>query len=64
MNIKKIMISALLTTATAATVQAQSLADWTERVEKNGKSFPQEKVFLHMDNSCYFLGDTICSKPT
>lgn len=62
MNIKKIMISALLTTATAATVQAQSLADWTERVEKNGKSFPQEKVFLHMDNSCYFLGDTIWFK--
>ena len=23
------------------------------------KSYPQEKVYVHMDNDCYFLGDTI-----
>lgn len=24
-----------------------------------GRRLPQEKVFVHMDNTCYFLGDTI-----
>ena len=31
----------------------------TERLELFGKNIPQEKVYLHMDNTCYFLGDTI-----
>lgn len=35
---------------------------WAERLEKFGKSIPQEKVFLHMDNNCYFAGDTIWFK--
>ena len=30
-----------------------------DRVRLFGKRIPQEKVFLHMDNTCYFLGDTI-----
>lgn len=41
---------------------AQNLNTWTERVERNAKSFPQEKVFLHLDNTCYFVGDTIWFK--
>lgn len=62
MKVKRIWAIAALTTVGALGTQAQNLADWTERVEKNGKSFPQEKVFLHMDNTCYFLGDTIWYK--
>ncbi|MCM1109512.1 MAG: hypothetical protein NC388_10785 [Clostridium sp.] len=40
----------------------QSPAPLLERVNRFGKSFPQEKVFLHLDNSCYYLGDTIWFK--
>ena len=29
------------------------------RYERNGTAFPQEKVYVHMDNTCYFVGDTI-----
>ena len=44
------------------TVQAQSLDDYANRLEKFGTSIPQEKVFLHTDNSSYFIGDTIWFK--
>ncbi len=30
-----------------------------KRLAAFGKTIPQEKIFIHMDNSCYFLGDTI-----
>ena len=30
-----------------------------DRLRLFGLRIPQEKVFLHLDNSCYFLGDTI-----
>lgn len=40
-----------------ATVQG-----WAERLDKFGRSIPQEKVFLHLDNNCYFAGDTIWFK--
>ena len=30
-----------------------------ERLIAFGKSIPQEKVYVHMDNTCYFQGDTI-----
>lgn len=36
--------------------------DWATQVEKFGKGLPQEKVFLHIDNTCYFVGDTIWYK--
>ena len=39
-----------------------TLEGWAERLEKFGKSIPQEQVFIHMDNTCYFLGDTIYYK--
>lgn len=34
----------------------------SQKAEKFGKSIPQEKVFLHLDNTCYFIGDTIWYK--
>ena len=30
-----------------------------ERLDAFGKAIPQEKVYVHMDNTCYFQGDTI-----
>ena len=32
------------------------------KVEGFGVGLPQEKVYLHLDNTCYFLGDTIWYK--
>ena len=32
------------------------------RVERFGTGLPQEKVYLHIDNTCYFVGDTIWYK--
>jgi hypothetical protein len=31
----------------------------TDRLTRFGQAVPQEKVFVQMDNTCYFLGDTI-----
>lgn len=42
---------------TSATPEALS-----QKVEKFGTAIPQEKVFLHIDNTCYFVGDTIWYK--
>ncbi|MDE7378822.1 MAG: hypothetical protein K2N13_07700 [Paraprevotella sp.] len=39
-----------------------SPAPLLKQAARFGKSFPQEKVFLHLDNSCYYLGDTIWFK--
>ncbi len=30
-----------------------------DRLSRFNNAIPQEKVYLHMDNTCYFLGDTI-----
>ena len=44
------------------TAPAQSLDYYANRLEKFGKGVPQEEVFVHMDNTCYFLDDTIFYK--
>ena len=41
------------------TYQTDSLA---ARVERFGTGLPQEKVHLHIDNTCYFVGDTVWYK--
>ena len=35
------------------------LRPYIERLSAFGKTIPQEKVYIHMDNTCYFQGDTI-----
>lgn len=37
----------------------KALEKLEEHVRLFGERIPQEKVFVHMDNTCYFLGDTI-----
>ena len=39
-----------------------SLEGWKEHLELFGRNIPQEEVFLHLDNTCYFAGDTLFFK--
>jgi len=39
-----------------------SLEGWKEHLELFGRNIPQEEVFVHMDNTCYFAGDTLYFK--
>ncbi len=48
--------------AQSAGPQEASPKALSQKVEKFGKGVPQEKVFLHLDNTCYFVGDTIWYK--
>ncbi|MCR5820926.1 MAG: hypothetical protein K6F94_08305 [Bacteroidaceae bacterium] len=62
---KHLFYSTLLTLASlsaAAQDAPATLTDWADRLASFGSSIPQEKVYVHMDNSCYFLGDTIWFK--
>ncbi|MBR4757307.1 MAG: hypothetical protein IK084_00720, partial [Bacteroidaceae bacterium] len=45
--------------AKAARVALPPLERLAERLERFGRVVPQEKVYVHMDNTGYFLGDTI-----
>lgn len=43
-----------------STMMADSaLTALAERARLLGERVPQEKVYVHMDNTCYFLGDTL-----
>lgn len=42
--------------------QAPSAEVLGKTAEAFGKKLPQEKVFIHLDNTCYFVGDTIWYK--
>ena len=39
-----------------------SLEGWKEHLDLFGRNIPQEEVFVHMDNTCYFAGDTLYFK--
>ena len=55
----------IMLTAFSAFAQEQTpttLDGWASRLQRFGKAVPQEQVFVHMDNTCYFLGDTIYFK--
>ncbi|MBR1683317.1 MAG: hypothetical protein IJ700_08220 [Bacteroidaceae bacterium] len=41
------------------TAAPTTLEGWADRLTRFGNAIPQEKVFVHLDNTCYFLGDTI-----
>lgn len=44
-------------------MSAQStLESMAQRLQTFGARLPQEQVFLHMDNTCYYLGDTLYYK--
>lgn len=49
-------------TAWSQSNDTDPLKSFADRLAGFGKALPQEKVFVHMDNTCYFLGDTIWFK--
>ena len=57
------IMSAVMTVSTATMAQhTNSCEQQAEDLKSFNQNFPQEKVFIHMDNTCYFLGDTIWFK--
>lgn len=46
----------------AQSKSTQMLAEYVKRINQFNELNPQEKVFLHFDNTGYFLGDTIWFK--
>ena len=39
-----------------------TLDGWAERLRLFGEKIPQEEIFVHTDNTCYYLGDTLYFK--
>ncbi len=58
------LLAAMLTLVLSAQTASAptTLEGWKDRLETFGKSLPQEQVFVHLDNTCFFLGDTIYYK--
>ena len=59
-----VILFGTLTHASAQDTQASgdtptTLQAWADRLSKFGQSLPQEEIFIHTDNTSYFLGDTI-----
>lgn len=53
----------MLTDSTALETQLpNTLEGWKEQLENFGSKVPQEEIFVHMDNTCYFVGDTLYFK--
>ena len=52
----------LLLTILAATVRAGGIEDIRQALERSSVSQVQEKVYVHTDNTCYFVGDTLWYK--
>ncbi len=58
-NLFSLLLLLLLTTGG---VQAGSLDDIRQALESSSVSQVQEKVYIHTDNQCYFVGDTLWYK--
>lgn len=56
------LILLILNLSFALAQNPTSLEGWAQRLQLFGQKLPQEEVFVHMDNSCYYLGDTIYFK--
>lgn len=60
-----LFITALLT-STVLLAQTESavekLKDYATNIINFNREYPQEKVYLHMDNRSYYIGDTIWFK--
>ena len=48
--------------ASAATAATRSLDDIRQALEQSSLTQTQEKVYIHTDNQCYFVGDTLWYK--
>lgn len=59
---KLTLLGILLYYTTDIWTQTHQTDTLAARVERFGTGLPQEKVYLHIDNTCYFVGDTIWYK--
>ena len=59
---KMLFLIELLTFLSAENIQSCKYENNADPLFYNGSGLPQEKVYLHMDNTCYFIGDTIWYK--
>ena len=62
MKIHTLLYALFFLTLTATAQPADTPEALNQKVKTFGTTLPQEKVFLHMDNTCYFVGDTIWYK--
>ena len=53
---------ALLLCCLTSAQTADKLTDYARNIINFNKEYPQEKVYVHMDNRSYFIGDTIWFK--
>ena len=58
----KLFFSLLLLSLTAVQSYADGIGDIRQALEQSSASRIQEKVFVHTDNQCYFVGDTLWYK--
>ena len=58
----KLLLSILLLSLTAVRLYAGGIDDIRQALEHSSVSQIQEKVFVHTDNQCYFVGDTLWYK--
>lgn len=60
-------VSSIVVATLTVSVFAQSVPtidSLYRKVQGFGIGLPQEKVYLHLDNTCYFVDDTIWYKDT
>ncbi len=57
-----ILLLSFLFALTTGAQNPSTLDGWAQRLQLFGEKIQQEELFLHMDNSCYYLGDTLYFK--
>jgi uncharacterized protein YfaS (alpha-2-macroglobulin family) len=57
-----LILSCLYSGAQVKTDTAQTKLNMLQHLVLFGQKIHQEKVYLHLDNTCYFLGDTLWYK--
>lgn len=59
---RKILIALLLSPLMVKAQNPATLGDWAKRLKAFGQNIPQEEIFIHMDNTSYYQGDTLYFK--
>ncbi len=57
-----VLANLLVLSSQTSAQETESLKAWAERLGTFASSIPQEEVFIHTDNTSYYLGDTIYYK--
>lgn len=59
---KKLLLMILFLPLAVSGQNPTTLEGWAQRLKLFGQKIPQEEVFVHLDNTCYYLGDTLYYK--